>query len=119
MTSARSAMPQGTERIAAFARRFLLLTIVVIGAMCGVLAVLFHRYVELARRFLIGAALAQHGIVRIILVVAVPPAVFMLLALLISRFAPRAVGANLARVRVAYNADPSLLGPRSIGVTFL
>src|SRR5947209_12190601 len=104
MTSARSAMPQGTERIAAFARRFLLLTIVVIGAMCGVLAVLFHGYLELARRFLIGAALAQHGMVRVVLAVAVPPAVFMLLALVIRRFAPRAVCANLARARVAFNA---------------
>src|SRR5437763_7179728 len=43
----------------------------------------------------------------------------MLLALAIRRFAPRAVGANLARVRMAYSTDPSLLGPRSVGATFL
>ena len=108
-------MPEPTERVAAFARRFLLLTIVVIGAVCGILAVLFHRYTELARALLIGRAL---GAPRIF-VVLVPTVVFMLLAVLIRRYAPRAVGANLARVRMAYNADPSLLGPRSVGATFL
>ena len=96
-------------------RRFLLPAIALIGAVCGILAVLFHRYVELARALLIGRALAAPRL----LVVLVPPVVFMLLALLIRRFAPRAVGANLARVRMAYSTDPSLLRPRSVGATFL
>src|SRR5438045_3450536 len=105
-------MPAPTERIAAFARRFLILTIVFIGASCGVLAVLFHMYVELARRVLIGRALEQPGLSGRLLVVAVPVVVLMLLAMAIRRVAPRAVGANLARVRMAYSADPRLLGPR-------
>src|SRR5436190_22798923 len=107
-------MPGPTERIAAFARRFLILTTVFIGALCGVLAVLFHIYVELARRVLIGRALQQHGVLGGVLVVAVPMVVFVLLAMVIRRVAPRAVGANLARVRMAYSADPRLLGPRSV-----
>src|SRR5689334_1473352 len=95
--------------------RFVILTIVFIGAVCGILAVLFHRYVKLARALLIGRALHAPRL----FVVLVPPAVFMLLALAIRRFAPRAVGANLARVRMAYSTDPSLLGPRSVGATLL
>src|SRR5437016_9326010 len=114
-TRAQSDTPGPTERVASFARRFLVLTTVVIGAVCGILAVLFHRYLGLAHGLLIGRALATSPI----LVVVVPPVVFMLLALVIRRFAPRAVGANLARVRMAYSTDPSLLGPRSVGATFL
>jgi len=70
--------------------RFVILTIVLIGAVCGILAVLFHRYVELARTLLIGRALHAPRV----FVVLVPPVVFMLLALVIRRFAPRAVGAK-------------------------
>src|SRR5437763_255316 len=110
-TSAQSELPEPAER----EPRFVILTIVLIGAVCGILAVLFHRYVELARALLIGRALAAPRV----FVVLVPPAVFMLLALVIRRFAPRAVGANLARVRMAYSTDPSLLGPRSVLATFL
>lgn len=96
-------------------QRFLLPAIILIGAVCGILAVLFHRYVELAQRLLIGRALHAPRV----FVVLVPTVVFMLLALGIRRFAPRAVGANLARVRMAYNSDPSLLGLRSVVATFL
>src|SRR6185369_5764717 len=53
------------------------------------------------------------------LIVLTPTIMFPLLTLLIRRFAPRAVGANLARVRMAYNEDPALLGPRSVVTTFL
>ncbi|HKR62193.1 MAG TPA: chloride channel protein [Thermoanaerobaculia bacterium] len=101
------------------ARRFLLVTIIFIGAVCGLIAVLFHHYVELARSVLIGRALAQHGLARSALIVLVPTVVFALLALVLQRIAPRAVGANLARVRMAYSTDPSLLGPRSVAATFL
>jgi CIC family chloride channel protein len=107
-------------RVRRLARRFLLLTIVAIGAVCGVLAVLFHLYVELARRLLIAPALATHGIYGRLLTVFVPTIVFVSLAAIIRRFAPGAVGANLARVRMAYNrGDSTLLGARSVGATFL
>ncbi len=85
------------ERARSLARRFLLLTIVVIGALCGVLAVLFHRFVEAARGVLIGRALSLHEPWRSLFVVLTPAIVFPLLAWCIRRFAPRAVGANLAR----------------------
>ncbi|HKO55190.1 MAG TPA: chloride channel protein [Thermoanaerobaculia bacterium] len=106
-------------RLRSLARRFLLLTLVVIGAICGVLAVLFHQYVELARRLLLGRALETHGALRVALFLGIPSLTFAGLALIIRRLAPGAVGANLARVRMAYNADPSLLGTRAIAATFL
>lgn len=107
------------SRLRSLARRFLILTLVGVGALCGVLAVAFERYVEWARSLLIGAALALREPYRTIAVVATPAIVFTLIALTIRRFAPRAVGANLARVRMAYNDDPKLLGPRSVATTFL
>jgi CIC family chloride channel protein len=106
-------------RVRSLARRFLLLTIVVIGALCGALAVLFHRYVEAARGVLIGRALSQPEPWRSLFVVITPAIVFASLAWCIRRFAPRAVGANLARVRIAYNSDPEAVGLRSIAATFL
>jgi CIC family chloride channel protein len=101
------------------ARRFLLLTIVGIGVLCGVLAVAFHRFVEFARALLIGRALEQPEPWRSLLVVITPAIVFGMLAWIIRRIAPRAVGANLARVRIAYSRDPSLLNPRAVAATFL
>ena len=106
-------------RVRSLARRFLLFTLVVIGALCGVVAVLFHHAVELARTFLIGRAVEGHGVVRIVLILLIPTVTFALLAAAIRRFAPRAVGANLARVRMAYNRDTALLSPRSIVATFV
>ena len=106
-------------RIRSFARRFLIVTLIAVGAMCGVLAVLFHWCVETARDFLIGFALERdEALWRVILIVATPAIVFGAIAFVIRRFAPRAVGANLARVRMAYNEEPSLLGPRSVLATF-
>jgi CIC family chloride channel protein len=106
-------------RLRFFARRFLLVTIVCVSALGGVLAVAFHRYVELARELLIGVALRQDGVARIVLLLVTPPVVFALIAVAVRRFAPRAVGANLARVRMAYNADATVIGPRTIAATFL
>lgn len=83
------------------------------------MAVVFHRYVEFARDQLIGRALDQPEPWRTILIVATPTITFAVLAWVIRRFAPRAVGANLARVRMAYNDDPRILGARTIGATFL
>jgi chloride channel protein, CIC family len=107
------------SRLRSAARRFLLVTIVVIGSLCGVLAVLFHRYVEVARGILIGRPLSEPEPWRSLFVLATPALIFTLLAWSIRRFAPRAAGANLARVRIAYNSDPEAIGPRSIATTFL
>ena len=107
------------SRLRSLARRFLLVTLVIIGSICGVLAVAFHKFVELAYDLLIGHALARHGIQRIALIIITPAVIFALIAAAIRRFAPRAVGANLARVRMAYNENPDLLGPRSILATFI
>src|SRR4051812_21161660 len=87
------------SRARSLARRFLVFTLAIVGALCGVIAVIFERYVEFAREMMVGAALDQRGPWRIILVVAIPTIVFPLIALGIRRFASRAVGANLARVR--------------------
>src|SRR4051812_29497461 len=123
MSKAGDSTVRGAERTMSraqsLARRFLVLTLAGVGVVCGVEAVLFERYVEIAREFLIGAALARNGPLRDVLIVLTPTIMFPLLTLLIRRFAPRAVGANLARVRMAYNEDPALLGPRSVFATFL
>src|SRR3954453_15757175 len=102
------------SRLRSAARRFLLVTIVVIGALCGALAVLFHKFVEAARGALIGPALGAPEPWRSVLVIITPAPVFALLAWCIGRLAPRAGGANLARVRIAYHGDPAAIGPRSI-----
>jgi CIC family chloride channel protein len=96
----------------------LIVTLIVTGALCGVLAVLFHWCVETARNFLIGFALEREGVLRVALVVVTPAIVFTLIAFAIHKLAPRAVGANLARVRMAYNEDSSLVGWRSVLATF-
>ena len=106
------------SRLRGLARRFLIVTLVAVGALCGVLAVVFERYVELSREFLIGAALNLREPYRTILVAFTPAVMFTIIALVMRKLAPRAVGANLARVRMAYNDDPKLLGPRSIIATF-
>jgi CIC family chloride channel protein len=106
-------------RLQFLAQRFLLVTLIGVGALTGVVAVLFHRYVELARDLLIGRALEQPEPWRTVFIIATPTMTFALLAWLIRRFAPRAVGANLARVRMAYNDNPRILGARTIGATFI
>jgi len=113
------AISRAVARLRSEARRFLLLTIVAIGALCGALAVLFHEFVEAARGLLIGRALSASEPWNWIFTVITPAVVFALIAWCIRRFAPRAVGANLARVRIAYNSDPAAVGPRSIAATFL
>jgi chloride channel protein, CIC family len=113
------ALGEGVAHVQVLAGRFLLGTLVLIGALCGVIAVIFHRYVELAHDLLIGRALAMPGPWRIVLVIVTPTVTFALLAWLIRRLAPNAIGANLARVRRAYNENPRLLGARTVGATFL
>ncbi len=114
-----SLLARAAARLQFLARRFLLVTLIGAGALTGVVAVLFHRYVEFARDQLIGRALEQPEPWRTIFIIATPTITFALLAWLIRRFAPRAVGANLARVRMAYNDNPRILGPRTIGATFV
>ena len=101
------------------ARRFLIVTLTLIGAFCGVLAVIFEKYVEWAHETMIGAALNREGILRVGLVIVTPAIAFALIAVGIRKLAPRAVGANLARVRMAFMDEPKLLGPRSVAATFL
>ncbi|HEX9163440.1 MAG TPA: chloride channel protein [Thermoanaerobaculia bacterium] len=107
------------SRLRSLARRFLIVTLIVVGALCGVLAVAFERYVESARALLIGAALALREPWRTVAMVVTPTIVFTAISIAIGRFAPRAVGANLARVRMAYNEDPKLLSTRSVAATFI
>lgn len=87
--------------------------------MCGLAAMLFHQLVEIAHRLLIGRALAQHEPLRFILVLAIPAIVNAALAFVVVRWAPASSGANLARVRRAYEADPALLDTRTIAATLL
>ncbi|HWS71173.1 MAG TPA: chloride channel protein [Thermoanaerobaculia bacterium] len=98
-------------------RRFLLLVLIFAGAACGLAAVGFHLLVDWMRELLIGPALAQRGALRIALVLGVPAVVSALIAVVIRRFAPAAGGANLARVRRAYELDPNILDARSVAAT--
>jgi CIC family chloride channel protein len=100
-------------------RRFLLLVLIFAGAICGLAAVGFHALVDWMRELLIGPALEQRGALRIALVLGVPAAVSALIAFVIRRFAPGAGGANLARVRRAYELDPTILDGRSVAATLL
>ena len=106
------------ERIRTASRRFLLATIVVIGAVCGLAAYVFHELVQAFQQILIVPSLARTGPLRPVLVVGIPAAVAFVIASLIRRWAPGAGGANLARVRRAYGEDSSLLDSRSVTATF-
>lgn len=98
-------------------RRFPLFLLIVAGAACGIVAVGFHKLVDLMRWVLIDAALHQHTPLRYVLVIAVPAVASFLIALVIRRVAPFSSGANLARVRRAYDEDASVLDDRSILAT--
>ena len=45
------------------ARRLLIATLIVAGALCGVVAVVFHYLIELAQSLLIEPAMRQHGLI--------------------------------------------------------
>ncbi|MFZ2491089.1 MAG: chloride channel protein, partial [Thermoanaerobaculia bacterium] len=117
-TVVRQASDALLSHLRSLARRFVLVTTIVISVICGLAAVSFHRYFELTRELLMEPALEQEGIAGVLLVVAIPTVVFVRLALIIRRFAPRAVGANLARVRLAYHGDEKAIGPRAVIATF-
>lgn len=103
--------------LARSARRFLLLILIVTGAVCGLAAVAFHHLVELMHRVLIEPAIALPLPWRIPAVLLVPALVSMLLVRIVKRFAPAAGSANLARVRRAYETDLSVLDTRTVAAT--
>src|SRR5262245_12751173 len=75
--------------------------------------------VEGIRALTISPALAREGILRPVLVLAIPTIAAFLIALVIRRWAPGAGGANLARVRRAYGQEAGVLDRRSVAATFL
>lgn len=106
------------QSVRRLARRLLIATLVVAGAICGVAAVVFHYLVAAAQKLLITPALRQHGTLHVALVLIVPTSVAVILAIVVKRFAPITPGANLARVRRAYLQEPEVLDTRSVLFTF-
>lgn len=100
-------------------RRLLLVTLVITGALCGAIAVLFHELIDLARSVLIESALGDPSVTGVALVIGIPTVVAGGLAMIMERFAPQTGKANLARVRRAWLQDPKLLDERSVIFTFL
>lgn len=106
------------QSIRRLARRLLIATLIMAGAICGVIAVVFHKLVDLSQGLLVRGALRQHGGLRIALILAVPTIVSAILSIVVKRFAPITPGANLARVRRAYLQEPEILDTRSLLFTF-
>ena len=86
-------------------RRVLALIFVAAGALSGVAAVVFHELIVISRGLLLENALQATGITRTVLLVLVPAATAAAVGYAVQRFAPSALGANLARVRRAYSED--------------
>jgi chloride channel protein, CIC family len=95
----------------------MLLLLVATGLVCGFAAVAFHWIVDKMRALLIVNALHQHGVLRVVAVIAVPCLVATLISVAFRRFAPSASGANLARVRRAYSQEPGILDAKSVAAT--
>jgi CIC family chloride channel protein len=87
--------------------------------LCGIAAYVFHKMVDVIRALILAPGLRQEGVVRAVLVIAVPAATAFLIAIVIRHWAPGAGGANLARVRRAYGQNPEVLDFRSVTATFL
>jgi CIC family chloride channel protein len=100
-------------------RRVLLLMFIAAGLASGAAAVLFHQWVELSRGLLLERALHTAGWQRIALIISIPAVTATLLGIIVQRFAPSALGANLARVRRGYTEDVSHLDARTVLFTFL
>ncbi|HUO83819.1 MAG TPA: chloride channel protein [Thermoanaerobaculia bacterium] len=113
-----SALRQAFVQLRQLARRFLLVTIILIGVLCGLVAVSFHYLIEISTRLMIETMLGLPVPLRWAAIILTPAAVAFALALAIGRWAPGAGGANLARVRAAYQHDPALLNRRSLFATF-
>jgi CIC family chloride channel protein len=107
------------EQARAMSRRLLLVTLVITGALCGAIAVLFHELIDLMRSILIQSAVGEHSLTGYAMVIGIPTVVAGALAMVIERFAPLTGKANLARVRRAWLQDTRLLDGRSVIFTFL
>jgi chloride channel protein, CIC family len=100
-------------------RRLLLLMFIAAGLVSGLAAVLFHEWVVLSRELLLDRALRTTGWLRVVLLIAIPAATAAALGVIVQRWAPGALGANLSRVRRAHAEDTSHLDWRTVLSTFL
>lgn len=100
-------------------RRVLLLMFIAAGLVSGAAAVLFHEWIVISRSFLIDRALQTTGWTRASLLIGIPAVTAALLGLIVQRYAPSALGANLARVRRSYAEDVRYLDVRTVLFTFL
>ena len=100
-------------------QRKLLLVFIVAGVVSGLAAVLFHGWIELSRSLLFDRVFALQAVPRALLIVVIPTLVAAALGWFVERFAPSALGANLARVRRGYSEDVSHLDGRTILATFV
>lgn len=108
----------GIDTVRHAARRFVLVVLVAIGALCGVVAVVFHFALHWSFHLMMDTALGLVGAPRWLLLLALPTAVAALLAWAVPRFAPEARG-GLVLVRTAYSVDPRRLDLRAWLGTFL
>ena len=100
-------------------RRVLLLMFIAAGLVSGAAAVLFHEWMVISRSLLLERALQTTGWLRVLLLVAIPATTAAVLGAIVQRFAPSALGANLARVRRSYVEDVRHLDARTVIFTFL
>jgi CIC family chloride channel protein len=89
------------------------------GLASGLAAVFFHEWVVLSRELLLERALRATGVWRAVLLIVIPAGTAAFLGFIVQRFAPSALGANLARVRRGYVEDVSHLDARTVIFTFL
>jgi CIC family chloride channel protein len=96
----------------------LLVVLVVVGGLCGVVAVVFHGALETSFHLMMHTALSLEAPWRWLLVPLMPTLVGGVLAWAVPRFAPEARG-GLVLVRTAYSVDPRRLDLRAWLGTFL
>ncbi|MFA6954385.1 MAG: chloride channel protein [Thermoanaerobaculia bacterium] len=99
-------------------QRKLLVAFVAAGVVSGLAAVLFHEWIVVSRSLLFDRVFALGAVPRSILIIVIPTLVAAALGWTVQRFAPAALGANLARVRRGYAEDVSHLDGRTIFATF-
>ncbi|HUP60219.1 MAG TPA: chloride channel protein [Thermoanaerobaculia bacterium] len=99
--------------------RTLLLMFVGAGLASGIAAVLFHAAIVASRHLMLDRAFQTTGLTRGALLIAIPTLTAAILGVIVQRFAPSALGANLARVRRAYVEDVGHLDAKTVLFTFL
>lgn len=99
--------------------RTLLLMFVGAGLASGIAAVLFHDAIVATRHLMLDRALRATGLTRGALLIAIPTLTAAILGVIVQRFAPSVLGANLARVRRAYVEDVGQLDAKTVLFTFL